>query len=57
MAKAYAEAAEEAGYTVRRLQVAKLDFPIMRTKEDFETAGPRLRVGNARWPFSCFSCP
>lgn len=39
MADAYAEAATAAGHEVRRIEVAKLDFPLLRTQEDFET-GP-----------------
>ncbi len=36
MADAYAEGAAAGGHEVRRVEVAKLDFPILRTKEDFE---------------------
>lgn len=34
---AYAEGATSAGHLVRRIEVAKLDFPLLRTLEDFET--------------------
>lgn len=37
LAAAYAEGAEQAGHKVRRIDVAELDFPILRTKEDFES--------------------
>ncbi|WP_234841324.1 NAD(P)H-dependent oxidoreductase [Sinorhizobium meliloti] len=37
MAEAYAEAAAAAGHEVRRIDVAKLEFPLLRTQEDFET--------------------
>jgi len=37
MADAYAEAAASAGHQVRRVDVAKLDFPLLRTQQDFET--------------------
>jgi putative NADPH-quinone reductase len=37
MADAYAEAATQAGHQVRRIEVAKLDFPLLRTQLDFET--------------------
>ncbi|GLS38513.1 dehydrogenase [Mesorhizobium tianshanense] len=37
MADAYAEGATAAGHQVRRIEVAKLDFPLLRTIEDFET--------------------
>ncbi|RVK12796.1 flavodoxin family protein [Sinorhizobium meliloti] len=37
MADAYAEAATAAGHEVRRIEVARLEFPLLRTQEDFET--------------------
>lgn len=37
MADAYAEAATQAGHQVRRIEVANLDFPLLRTQLDFET--------------------
>jgi putative NADPH-quinone reductase len=37
MADAYAETAIAAGYEVRRIEVAKLDFPLLRTQTEFET--------------------
>jgi len=37
MADAYAEAAIASGHDVRRIEVAKLDFPLLRTQVDFET--------------------
>ncbi|HLG82972.1 MAG TPA: NAD(P)H-dependent oxidoreductase [Bradyrhizobium sp.] len=37
MADAYAEAAASAGHEVRRIEVAKLDFALLRTQLDFET--------------------
>src|ERR1041384_6611098 len=53
MADAYADAAVAAGHEVRRIDVAKLDFPLLRTQEDFERgripsglAGPQ---GDMRW--------
>lgn len=36
MADAYAGAATSAGHQVRRIEVAKLDFPLLRTQSDFE---------------------
>jgi putative NADPH-quinone reductase len=36
MADAYAEAATLAAHEVRRIEVARLDFPILRTQVDFE---------------------
>jgi putative NADPH-quinone reductase len=37
MANAYAGAATEAGHEVRRIEVGKLEFPLLRTPLDFET--------------------
>jgi putative NADPH-quinone reductase len=37
MADAYAEAATAAGHEVRRIEVARLEFPLLRTQVDFET--------------------
>jgi putative NADPH-quinone reductase len=37
MADAYAEGATATGHEVRRIEVAKLDFPLLRTQVDFET--------------------
>ena len=37
MADAYAEAATAAEHEVRRIEVAKLEFPLLRTQGDFET--------------------
>ncbi len=36
LAGAYASGAREAGHEVREIDVARLDFPLLRTKEDFE---------------------
>jgi putative NADPH-quinone reductase len=36
MADAYSQAAVAAGHEVRRIEVAKLDFPLLRTQEEFE---------------------
>ena len=37
MADAYAEGASSAAHEVRRIEVAKLEFPLLRTQADFET--------------------
>jgi len=37
MADAYAHAAASAGHDVRRIEVARLAFPLLRTQADFET--------------------
>ncbi len=36
LADEYAKGAEDSGYEVRRIEVAQLDFPFLRKKEDFE---------------------
>lgn len=35
MADAYTEGATAAGHEVRRIEVAKLEFPLLRTQADF----------------------
>lgn len=40
LADAYAAGAEESHHTVRRIAVASLDFPLLRTKADWETGTP-----------------
>ncbi len=37
LADAYAEGAERAGHEVRRIEVAALEFPLLRSKADWET--------------------
>ncbi|HJV61364.1 MAG TPA: NAD(P)H-dependent oxidoreductase [Albitalea sp.] len=37
LAEAYAEGAAAAGHSVQRLQVAQLDFPLLRSKADWES--------------------
>lgn len=53
LAEAYASGAEQAGHEVKRIEVATVDFPILRTKEDFETGVPpdsiREAQGVVRW--------
>lgn len=36
LADEYAKGAEDGGHEVRRIEVATLDFPLLRTKEEFE---------------------
>ena len=36
LAEAYAEGAQEEGHQVRRVHVAKLDFPLLRNQQDWE---------------------
>lgn len=53
MADAYAEAAMAAGHETRRIDVANLEFPLLRTQNDFEKGTvPAALVGpqdDMRW--------
>jgi len=40
LADAYGQAAQAAGHEVRRLVVAELEFPLLRSREDYETGKP-----------------
>ena len=40
LADEYAKGCEDGGHEVRRIEVAQLDFPFLRTKEDFEEGTP-----------------
>lgn len=40
LADAYAEAAEQAGHSVRRVEVARLEFPLVRQAEDWKHGEP-----------------
>lgn len=40
LADEYAKGAEDGGYEVKRIEVASLEFPLLRTKEDFEKGRP-----------------
>jgi putative NADPH-quinone reductase len=40
LADAYAEGAAEGGHEVRRIDVARLEFPWLRTKEEYERGAP-----------------
>jgi len=40
LADEYAKGAEDGGHDVMRLDIATLDFPLLRTKEDFEKGSP-----------------
>lgn len=48
LADAYAQGAEEGGHEVRRIEVAKLDFPLLRTKQEFETGTPPASIRSAQ---------
>ncbi len=48
LADAYAHAAEGAGHEVMRIEVAELDFPLLRTKEAFESEATLPEIEEAQ---------
>jgi len=48
LADAYAEGAEAAGLEVKRIEVANLEFPLLRTQADFEKGSPLPQVAAAQ---------
>jgi putative NADPH-quinone reductase len=48
LAAAYAKGAEEAGHTVKVINVAGLEFPLLRSKEDFEQGKPPDSIRQAQ---------
>jgi putative NADPH-quinone reductase len=48
LADAYAAGAEAAGREVKRIEVAKLEFPLLRTQADFEKGSPLPQVAAAQ---------
>lgn len=48
LADAYAEGAEGAGYEVRRIAVATLEFPLLRSAEDWKTGTPPAAIQEAQ---------
>jgi putative NADPH-quinone reductase len=53
LADEYAKGCEDGGHEVKRIEVATLDFPLLRTKEDFEKGIPpdsiREAQGAIKW--------
>jgi len=47
-AASYLEGARESGIEVRVIDVAKMDFPVLRTREDFENGVPVNSVRGAQ---------
>ena len=48
LATAYAQGAQQAGHAVKTVTVAQLDFPLLRTKTDFETGTPPPAIQEAQ---------
>ena len=48
LADEYAKGAEDGGHEVRRIEVARLDFPLLRTKEEFEQGVPPDSINQAQ---------
>jgi putative NADPH-quinone reductase len=48
LAQSYADAAVSAGHELRWIRVAKLDFPLIRTREDWEKKEPPAAVREAQ---------
>lgn len=48
LADEYAKGAEDGGHDVMRLEVAALDFPLLRTKQDFEQGRPPEAIKRAQ---------
>ncbi len=48
LADAYAQGATRAGHSVRRIDVAQLDMPLLRTKDDFEKGQPPESIARSQ---------
>jgi len=48
LADEYAKGSEEGGHAVRRVEVAMVNVPLLRTKEDFETGQPSESIRQAQ---------
>lgn len=48
LAEAYAEGAAKAGHEVRVVHVAQIDFPLLRSKEEFDTGAPPEPIRQAQ---------
>jgi putative NADPH-quinone reductase len=47
LANAYAEGAEQAGHTIRRVDLASVSFPLLRTMNEFEHGNVRQAADRA----------
>jgi putative NADPH-quinone reductase len=48
LATSYADGAREAGHEVRLIDVARIDFPLVRSREEFENTEPPIAIRNAQ---------
>lgn len=48
LADAYAQGAQQAGHQVSQIEIAKLDFPLLRSKEEFEHGSPPTAICQAQ---------
>lgn len=48
LADAYARAAEQAGHTVERLRLAGLEFPLLRSRQEWESGGTAPDIARAQ---------
>ncbi len=48
LAEAYAEGAQAAGNQIKRIDVAVLDFPLLRTQVDFRNSAPPVDIASAQ---------
>jgi putative NADPH-quinone reductase len=48
LAAAYGEGAQEAGHSLKQINVATLEFPLLRTKDDFDTGEPPAAIRDAQ---------
>jgi putative NADPH-quinone reductase len=48
LADEYAKGAEDGGRVVQRIEVARLEFPLLRTKEDFEKGMPPIAIARVQ---------
>ncbi|MBU6481223.1 MAG: NAD(P)H-dependent oxidoreductase [Nitrospirae bacterium] len=48
LADEYAKGAEDGGHEVKRIEVARLDFPLLRTKDEFEKGLPPDSIKQAQ---------
>jgi len=48
LAKAYAEGAESAGHKIKIIDVAQIEFPLIRSKQEFDRGEPPESIRNAQ---------